>query len=103
MKTHKAVASLISAAQNELRCVYSRNGAERPALRRRAQSGELLKVYDGIPIFMQILHTGMADAAGANVGMARALAQEHPQWVFGGLVAVIAYDSNINGICMMTA
>ncbi len=49
MKTHKAVASLISAAQNELRCVYSRNEAEQTALRRRAQSGELLKVYDGIP------------------------------------------------------
>ena len=43
------MASLISAAQNELRCVYSRNEAEQTALRRRAQSGELLKVYDGIP------------------------------------------------------
>lgn len=92
MKTHKAVASLISAAQNELRCVYSRNEAEQTALRRRAQSGELLKVYDGIPsLYANTAYWDGLTPPERTLHMARALAQEHPQWVFGGLVAVSAY------------
>ena len=92
MKTHKAVASLISAAQNELRCVYSRNEAEQTALRRRAQSGELLKVYDGIPsLYANTAYWDGLTPPERTLHIARALAQEHPQWVFGGLVAVSAY------------
>ena len=92
MKTHKAVASLISAAQNELRCVYSRNEAEQTALRRRAQSGELLKVYDGIPsLYANTAYWDGLMPPERTLHIARALAQEHPQWVFGGLVAVSAY------------
>lgn len=92
MKTHKAVTSLISAAQNELRCVYSRNEAEQTALRRRAQSGELLKVYDGIPsLYANTAYWDGLTPPERTLHMARALAQEHPQWVFGGLVAVSAY------------
>lgn len=104
MKTHKAVASLISAAQNELRCVYSRNEAEQTALRCRAQSGELLKVYDGIPsLYANTAYWDGLTPPERTLHIARALAQEHPQWVFGGLVAEVPMDSNINGICMMTA
>lgn len=92
MRTHKAVASLISAAQDELRCAYSRNEAEQAALRRRTQSGELLNVYDGVPsLYASAAYWDGLTPPERTLHMARALAKEHPQWVFSGLVAISAY------------
>ena len=88
MKTHKAVASLISAAQNELRCVYSRNEAEQTALRRRAQSGELLKVYDGIPsLYANTAYWDGLTPPERTLHRPPHFPQEIPTWFFAGWVA----------------
>lgn len=92
MKIHKAVASLISSARDDRRCAYSTTRSEQSALRRRAQAGELVQTYIGIPsLYADSEYWDNLTPPERTLHIARSLAQAHPQWVFGGLVAASAY------------
>ena len=92
MKTHKAVASLISSAQSNNRCAYSRNKSEQSALRRRAQIGELVNIYAGSPSFYaESEYWNNLTPPERTLHIARSLSDAYPQWIFGGLVAASAY------------
>ena len=85
MKEHKGVTALLRAAEAERRCAAGRNHAERQALARRAEAGELVSPYSnlyadvsywkGLTVEQQSLHT------------IRSLPQRHPLHLSLGAVS----------------
>ncbi|WP_236034570.1 hypothetical protein [Bifidobacterium saguinibicoloris] len=79
-------------AQREGRCAYSHDAAEQAALRRRARSGDFVRVYPGIPsLYAETAYWSGLKPPARTMHIARSLAQVHRTWVFGGLVAAVSY------------
>lgn len=92
MRTHRTVTKLMADAQRAGRCAYSRNTAEQAALRRRAKAGDFTCVYPGIPsLYAETVYWNGLNPPERTMHIARTLAQAHRTWVFGGLVAAVAY------------
>lgn len=92
MKTHKAIARLLDTAKSEKRCAYSTTPSEQLALQRRAKVGELVHTYCGSPsLYAEKPYWEALTPPERTLHIAKALAQAHPNWVFGGLVAASAY------------
>lgn len=92
MKAHRNVMRLLEEARQEQRLAFSRRPAEQAALRRRAAAGELSHVYSGKPsLYAAASYWSELTPPQRTMHIARSLAKEHNGWVFGGLVAAVAY------------
>lgn len=93
MRTHRTVTKLMADAQRESRCAYSNDAAEQAALRRRARTGDFIRTYAGIPsLYAETTHWNSLSPPQRTMHIARSLALVHDTWVFGGLVAAVAYE-----------
>lgn len=90
MKNHARVNRLIEEAMAERRCAFSPIESENAALRRRiAEDGGLLRPARGL--YVPSDYWNGLDPFERSMHMARAMARQHPKWVFVGNIAATAH------------
>lgn len=89
MKAHTRIESLIHEAHREGRCAIVASEADRMALIRRIQSGQIVRPYHGT--YADAGYWNELDPANRTMHIAKALALLHPHWVFAGPTAAAAY------------
>lgn len=83
------VTALLRAAEQERRCAYGNDRAQRMALKRRERAGELVSPYRGL--YVAQMYWQKLGVEQRSLHVIRTLARKHPQWVFAELSAVCLY------------
>lgn len=86
MKTNKEIERLLDEAQHEGRCIMNATAAQRRALGRRVQCGEVVRPMPGL--YARSAYWNQLDSAERKRHVIRCLGRRHPHWVFGGIAAV---------------
>ena len=87
MRTHHALESLFTEAEQMHRCVVLPTAAEAKANSRRLETGEIMRVQRGI--YARTNYWNTLDPLERTRHIARALAIQHPDWVFCGPTTAI--------------